>query len=96
MSSFGGKKMYVVQTAEKVIQRCILMATDPGDLVFDPTCGSGTTALVAEQWGRRWITVDVSRGSVGIGSRKSAHRHLSLLSTPRRETRPRRRFCLRT
>ena len=61
MSSFGGKKMYVVQTAEKVIQRCILMATDPGDLVFDPTCGSGTTALVAEQWGRRWITVDVSR-----------------------------------
>ncbi|MGI9228837.1 MAG: site-specific DNA-methyltransferase [Gammaproteobacteria bacterium] len=54
-------KSYVVQTASKVIQRCMLMTTDPGDLVFDPTCGSGTTAYVAEQWGRRWITTDVSR-----------------------------------
>ncbi len=52
---------YVVQTNEKVIQRCVLMTTDPGDLVLDPTCGSGTTAIVAEQWGRRWITTDVSR-----------------------------------
>ena len=54
-------KIYVVQTAEKVIQRCILMTSDPGDLVFDPTCGSGTTAYVAERWGRRWITCDTSR-----------------------------------
>ena len=54
-------KSYVVQTASKVVQRCILMTTDPGDLVLDPTCGSGTTAYVAEQWGRRWIMVDTSR-----------------------------------
>ena len=59
MSPVG--KCYVVETATKVIQRCILMTTDPGDLVFDPTCGSGTTAYVAEQWGRRWITCDTSR-----------------------------------
>ena len=54
-------KRYVVETATKIIERCILMSTDPGDLVFDPTCGSGTTAVVAEQWGRRWITCDTSR-----------------------------------
>ncbi len=54
-------KNYVVQTSEKIIQRCILMTTDPGDLVLDPTCGSGTTADVAEHWGRRWITIDTSR-----------------------------------
>ena len=53
--------VYVVQTSTKVIERCLLMATDPGDLVLDPTCGSGTTAYVAEQWGRRWITIDTSR-----------------------------------
>ena len=56
-----GDKVYVVQTSTAVLQRCLLMATDPGDLVLDPTCGSGTTATVAEQWGRRWITVDTSR-----------------------------------
>jgi adenine-specific DNA-methyltransferase len=56
LSSRSEEKVYVVQTSSKVIQRCILMATDPGDLVLDPTCGSGTTAYVAEQWGRRWIT----------------------------------------
>ncbi|WP_305801373.1 DNA methyltransferase [Thiolapillus sp.] len=55
-----------VQTTEKVIQRCILMATDPGDLVLDPTCGSGTTAYVAEQWGRRWITIDTSRVALAL------------------------------
>ena len=54
-------KVYVVQTARRVVERCILMTTDPGDLVLDPTCGSGTTAYVAEQWGRRWITIDTSR-----------------------------------
>ena len=57
----GSDRIYVVQTVPKVIQRCILMATDPGDLVLDPTCGSGTTVYVAEQWGRRWITIDTSR-----------------------------------
>lgn len=59
-------KVYVVQTSEAVIQRCILMTTDPGDLVLDPTCGSGTTAYVAEQWGRRWITIDTSRVAVAL------------------------------
>jgi len=57
---------YVVQTSYKVIQRCILMTTDPGDLVLDPTCGSGTTAYVCEQWGRRWITIDTSRIALNI------------------------------
>ncbi|MEI6261672.1 MAG: site-specific DNA-methyltransferase [Deltaproteobacteria bacterium] len=57
---------YVVQTSNKVIQRCILLATDPGDLVLDPTCGSGTTAYVAEQWGRRWITIDTSRVALAL------------------------------
>jgi adenine-specific DNA-methyltransferase len=64
--SVGGDKIYVVQTAIKVIQRCLLMATDPGDLVLDPTCGSGTTAYVAEQWGRRWITIDTSRVALAL------------------------------
>ena len=59
-------KAYIVQTAAKVIERCILMATDPGDLVLDPTCGAGTTAYVAEQWGRRWITIDTSRVALAL------------------------------
>ncbi len=59
-------KIYVVQTNESVIQRCLLMTTDPGDLVLDPTCGSGTTAYVAEQWGRRWITIDTSRVALAL------------------------------
>ncbi len=59
-------KIYVVQTATEAIQRCILMTTDPGDLVLDPTCGSGTTATVAEQWARRWITIDTSRVSLAL------------------------------
>lgn len=63
-------KVYVVQTATKTIQRCILMTTDPGDLVLDPTCGSGTTAFVAEQWGRRWITIDTSRIALNIAKRR--------------------------
>ncbi len=58
--------IYVVQTNERIIERCILMATDPGDLVIDPTCGSGTTAIVAEQWGRRWITIDTSRVALAL------------------------------
>ena len=59
-------KIYVVQTAPKFIERCMLMTTDPGDLVLDPTCGSGTTATVAEQWGRRWITIDTSRVALAL------------------------------
>jgi adenine-specific DNA-methyltransferase len=64
--NFTDEKLYVVQTGIKTIQRCILMATDPGDLVLDPTCGSGTTATVAEQWGRRWITIDTSRVALAL------------------------------
>jgi len=60
------KKSYVVQTSTKIIERCLLMTTDPGDLVLDPTCGSGTTAYVAEQWGRRWITCDTSRVALAL------------------------------
>ena len=63
-------KTFAVQTATKVIQRCLLMTTDPGDLVFDPTCGSGTTAYVAEQWGRRWITCDTSRVAVTLARQR--------------------------
>ena len=63
---FNEAKTYVVQTNTKVVDRCILMATDPGDLVLDPTCGSGTTATVAEQWGRRWITIDTSRVALAL------------------------------
>jgi adenine-specific DNA-methyltransferase len=59
--SFTDEKIYAVQTNLKVLERCLLLATDPGDLVLDPTCGSGTTAYAAEQWGRRWITIDTSR-----------------------------------
>ena len=64
--SFTDAKVYVVQTGTKVVQRCILMTTDPGDLVLDPTCGSGTTAYVSEQWGRRWITIDTSRVAIAL------------------------------
>ncbi|MBL9177236.1 MAG: site-specific DNA-methyltransferase [Verrucomicrobiaceae bacterium] len=66
VSGYADPKVYVVQTSTKVIQRCLLMATDPGDLVLDPTCGSGTTATVAEQWGRRWITIDTSRVALAL------------------------------
>jgi adenine-specific DNA-methyltransferase len=59
-------KIYVVQTNTKIVERCILMTTDPGDLAVDPTCGSGTTAIVAEQWGRRWITIDTSRVALAL------------------------------
>ncbi len=65
-SSRSEDKTYIVQTSAKTIQRCLLMTTDPGDLVLDPTCGSGTTATVAEQWGRRWITIDTSRVALAL------------------------------
>ncbi len=67
---YSDPRLYVVQTAVKAIQRCLLMTTDPGDLVFDPTCGSGTTAYVAEQWGRRWITCDTSRVAVTLAKQR--------------------------
>lgn len=66
IQSRADPKVYVVQTATEAVKRCILMTTDPGDLVLDPTCGSGTTAYVAEQWGRRWITIDTSRVAVAL------------------------------
>ena len=67
---YPGDKQYVVETATKAIQRCLLMTTDPGDLVLDPTCGSGTTAYVAEQWGRRWITCDTSRVALTLARQR--------------------------
>ena len=66
----ASNKVYVVQTGEKVVQRCLLMTTDPGDLVLDITCGSGTTAYVAEQWGRRWITCDTSRVAITLAKKR--------------------------
>lgn len=66
ISGFGAAKLYAVQTSPKVVERCIAMTTDPGDLVFDPTCGSGTTAFAAEKLGRRWVTCDTSRVAVNI------------------------------
>ena len=65
-AGFSETKTYVVQTHDKIVTRCMLMTTDPGDLVLDPTCGSGTTAYVAEQWGRRWITIDTSRVALAL------------------------------
>lgn len=69
-ASFMADKIYVVQTVSKVVQRAVLMTTDPGDLVLDPTCGSGTTAYVAEQWGRRWITCDTSRVALTLAKQR--------------------------
>src|SRR5207253_978630 len=73
-NQFGGSKSYVVQTALSVVQRCLLMTTSPGDLVHDPTCGSGTTAYVAEQWGRRWITIDTSRVPLALARQRTLRR----------------------
>jgi adenine-specific DNA-methyltransferase len=66
VAGFSAEKRYVVETSPKVVERCVQMTTDPGDLVLDPTCGSGTTAFVAEQWGRRWITIDTSRVALAL------------------------------
>src|SRR5438477_9714096 len=65
-----GESLYVVQTSARAVARCLLMTTDPGDLVFDPTCGSGTTAFVAEQWGRRWLTCDTSRVAIALAKQR--------------------------
>ena len=70
IAGYGDPKIYIVQTNSKVVERCLLMTTDPGDLVLDPTCGSGTTAYVAEQWGRRWITIDTSRVAVALAKHR--------------------------
>lgn len=70
LGGFVDERLYVVQTNAKVLQRCMLMCTDPGDLVLDPTCGSGTTAYVAEQWGRRWITCDTSRVPLALARQR--------------------------
>lgn len=72
-TEFG--KIYVVQTAQEVISRCVLMSTDPGDLIFDPTCGSGTTAYVAETWGRRWVTCDTSRVAIALAKQRLMTAH---------------------
>jgi adenine-specific DNA-methyltransferase len=69
-AGFASDKKYVVETNTKVVERCMLMTTDPGDLVLDPTCGSGTTAVVAEEWGRRWITCDTSRVAVTLAKQR--------------------------
>jgi adenine-specific DNA-methyltransferase len=69
-AGFSEAKIFVVQTAARVVQRCMLMTTDPGDLVVDPTCGSGTTAFVAEEWGRRWITIDTSRVALALARQR--------------------------
>src|SRR5207237_2937717 len=69
-SSFMADKVYVVQTNPKIVERCLLMTTDPGDLILDPTCGGGTTAYVAEEWGRRWITIDTSRVALALSRQR--------------------------
>lgn len=75
ISGFGAPKLYAVQTTPKVIERCVQMTTDPGDLVVDPTCGSGTTAYVAEQWGRRWISCDTSRVAITLAKQRLMSSH---------------------
>jgi adenine-specific DNA-methyltransferase len=81
-AGFNPDQRYVVETRTKVVERCILMTTDPGDLVLDPTCGSGTTAYVAEQWGRRWITIDTSRVALALARARlmGARYHYYLLA----------------
>lgn len=86
VQSRSDPKVYVVQTATSLIQRCLLMSSDPGDLVLDPTCGSGTTATVAEQWGRRWITIDTSRVALALArSRIMGARYAAYLLADSRE-----------
>ena len=101
-SGFMSDKTYVVQTNRKVIQRCILMTTDPGDLVLDPTCGSGTTAYMAEQWGRRWITIDTSRVALALARARimgARYPYYLLADSPagqRKEAQIRRRAIIET
>ena len=85
VSGFAADRKYVVETLASVVERCLLMTTDPGDLVLDPTCGSGTTAYVAEQWGRRWITIDTSRVALTLARTRlmaARYRYYHLVDTP--------------
>lgn len=77
ISGFGDPKIYVVRTSKKVVERCMLMVSEPGDLVLDITCGSGTTAVVAEQWGRRWITCDTSRVPIALARQRLLTGHFA-------------------
>ena len=82
---YGEGKVYVVQTITKIVERCVLMTTDPGDLVLDPTCGSGTSAYVAEEWGRRWITIDTSRVALALARTRlmaARYRYYLLADSP--------------
>ena len=88
----GDRKVYVTQTLSKVIARCIAMTTKPGDLVLDPTCGSGTTAYVAEQWGRRWITIDTSRVALAPARQRLMTAHFPMYRTMDGGTDPSRSF----
>jgi len=88
ISGFNETRRFVVQTLPKVIERCLLMSTDPGDLVLDPTCGSGTTAFVAEQWGRRWITIDTSRVALSIARQRLLTARFELHRTKDGSNRP--------
>ena len=88
VAGFASAKRYIVETSSKVLERCIQMASDPGDLVLDPTCGSGTTAVVAEQWGRRWITIDTSRVALALArTRLMASKYPYYLLTDSRDGR---------
>jgi hypothetical protein len=92
ISGFGEPKKYVVQTSADVIARCLLMTTDPGDMVLDPTCGSGTTAYVAEQWGRRWITIDTSRVALALARQRLMTAGFSMYQTTDGGSDPSRNF----
>ena len=85
-------KRYVVQTSDRVVERCLLMTTDPGDLVLDPTCGSGATADVAETWGRRWITCDVQRVAIAVRAISPDRESVPMAQHHRRGHRPLRRI----
>src|SRR5207245_7924731 len=88
--------MYDVQTAVNVVQRCKLKTTDPGDLVLDPTCGGGTTAFVAEQWGRRWVTIDTSRVALAIARQRILTARFEQFRTVDGSNHPAVGFCSRT
>ncbi len=95
-TAYAEPKAYVVQTNPKVIARCMLMTTDPGDLVLDPTCGSGTTAYVAEKWGRRWITIDTSRVALALARQRVMTASFSMYRTTDDGNDPGRNFAYKT
>jgi adenine-specific DNA-methyltransferase len=95
-SGFSSDRIYVVQTLTTVIERCMLMTTDPGDIVLDPTCGSGTTAFVAEQWGRRWITIDTSRVALALARTRLMSARFKMYTLRDPGAGPRSQFIYRT